>query len=114
MMEERESERKKYVEVENKMKEKVKNLEKLIKEKDLKLAQLHKSIEDIKANIINQKQEISREYAQDNSELINNMIKGNSANDGRLEEALQKAKNQLALMTKRNREYEAEIKKMRE
>lgn len=52
-MEERESERKKYIEVENKMKEKVKNLEKLIKEKDLKLAQLHKSIEDIKANIIN-------------------------------------------------------------
>ncbi len=37
------------------MKEKVKNLEKLIKEKDVKLAQLHKTITDLKTDIINEK-----------------------------------------------------------
>lgn len=35
------------------MKEKVKNLEKLIKEKEVKLAQLHKTITDLKADIVN-------------------------------------------------------------
>lgn len=65
-MEERESQRKKYVEAENKMKDKVKNLEKLIKQKDVKLSQLHKTITDLKSDIINEKQELSQQGVEGN------------------------------------------------
>jgi len=42
------------------------------------------------------------------------MNKGNSANDSKLEQMLQRAMETIQVMTKKNKENEAEIKKLRD
>ena len=41
------------------------------------------------------------------------MNKGNTANDSRMETMLQKAMETIQIMTKKNKNYEAEIKRLR-
>lgn len=84
LAEEREVEKKRFGEQENRMKQKVKNLQKLIKQKDVKLGQLHKALLQLKEDVINEKKELSEEAIKGNEQFIMNMNKGNSANDGKL------------------------------
>lgn len=111
---EREREKKRYADNEAKQREIVKNLEKKIKEKDTKLSQLHNVLVQIKEDVVNEKQSLAHEKIDGNEDLVARMNKGTNPNDSRMEVMLQKAQETIQIMSKRNKEYEAEIKKLRE
>lgn len=96
------------------MKEKIKTLEKLTKEKDVKLAHLQKAFVQIKDDIVNEKEKISQEKVDGNEDMIARMNKGTNPNDGRMEAMLQKAHETIKVMEKKNRDCQAEIKKLKE
>lgn len=112
--EDREREKKRYGEAEQKLKEKIKTLEKLTKEKDVKLSQLHKALVQIKDDVVNEKEKFSNEKVDGNEDLIARMNKGTNPNDGRMEAMLQKAHETIKLMEKKNRDCQAEIKRLKE
>ena len=96
------------------MKEKIRNLEKLSKEKDIKLTQLNKAVIQIKEDVVNEKKSLDREEIEGNEEFIMRMNKGNNVNDSRMETMLQKAMQTIQTLTKKNKENEAELKKLKE
>lgn len=78
------------------------------------MSQLHNVLVQIKEDVVNEKQSLAHEKIDGNEDLVARMNKGTNPNDSRMEVMLQKAQETIQVMSKRNKEYEAEIKKLRE
>ena len=79
----------------------------------MKLSQLNKALIQIKEDVVNEKKDLDQSQ-EGNEEFIMRMNKGNNSNDSRMEVMLQKAMQTIQTLTKKNKEYEGELKKMKE
>jgi hypothetical protein len=71
---------------------KIKNLEKLSKEKDVKLTKLQKTLLDLKNYAVNESSKIDNvEVEEQIKNAIVDMTKGKTANDSKMEITLQKS-----------------------
>ena len=86
----------------------------MTKDKDAKLSQMHKALVQIKDDVMNEKEKYSQEKVEGNQDLIARMNKGTNPNDGRMEAMLQKAHETIKVMEKKNRDCQAEIKRLKE
>ena len=72
---------------------------------------------DIKNDVVNEKMQSNlneREFQDQVSKMVVNMNKGNNPNESKMEATLQMAMQKIQEMTKKNKQYEMEIKRMKE
>ena len=96
---------------------KIRNLEKLAKEKDKKMAQLQKAIMDVKEMAVHEAGKMEAadgEVEAQLSEAIVEMKKGKTANDSKMEMTLQRSLNTVKDLTKKNKEYQQEVSRLRQ
>lgn len=110
----REREKKEHEEAEKKLIDKIRNLEKLAKDKELKLSKLQKTFADLKNLAINEAKVEASEVEKQLYEEIQNMTKGKTANDSQMEITMQRALKALQTMAKQNKDYQAEVKRLKE
>jgi hypothetical protein len=85
LQDEREAEKRRYLENEDRLNLKIKNLEKLSKEKDIKLTKLQKTLLDLKNYAVNESSKIeNNELEEQLKDAIVNMTKGKTANDSKM------------------------------
>lgn len=83
---------------------KIKNLEKLSKEKDVKLTKLQKTLLDLKNYAVNQSSKVDNGELQEQiKDAIVNMNKGKTANDSKMEITLQKSLQTVQELSKKNK-----------
>ena len=115
IQEDREHERKRYLDNENQLKEKIKNLMTISKEKDQKLARLQKSFMEVKNDILNEKKMLDDGGEFDDMEAVAARLKkGPVSSDSLLETELQKALMTIQKRTKELRDCQNELKKLKE
>ena len=85
------------------------------KEKDVKLTKLQKTLLDLKNYAVNESSKAENgELEEQLKDAITNMNKGKTANDSKMEITLQKSLQTVQELTKKNKDYEHEVKKLKE
>jgi hypothetical protein len=90
-------------------------LEKLSKEKDAKLTKLQNTLLDLKNMAVNEAVKgDGGELEGQMKEALDMMNKGKTANDAKMEMTMQKAMQTVQELTKKNKEYEQEVRRLKE
>lgn len=97
------------------MRLKIKNLEKLSKEKDQKLSKLQKILTEVKNIAVNEASKGEDDEAERLiREAIDSLTKGKTANDSKMEITMQRAMQAVQQLAKKNKIYESELRHLKE